>query len=151
MAILLLLSLTAVCVWTDLSDRKIYNNVLLPVLAAAFLLHGLQAGLSGFGYSFLGLFTGLGLLIIPYLLGGMGAGDVKLLGVIGALMGPAFVFDAFLYTALTGGLIALVIVSIRGRLFRAGWNGDRWLKAFPYGVPIAIGTLLALMTGGGTG
>ncbi|MBW2186737.1 MAG: prepilin peptidase [Deltaproteobacteria bacterium] len=48
-----------------------------------------MAGFSGFTTSVAGLVTGLLLLIIPYLMGGMGAGDVKALAALGALLGPS--------------------------------------------------------------
>jgi prepilin peptidase CpaA len=48
------------------------------------------------------------LLVIPFALGGIGAGDVKLLGIIGALKGPDFVFIAFLAAAITGGIMSVV-------------------------------------------
>ena len=68
------------------------------------------SGFEGFLFSGKGFLVGLGLLMIPYLLGGMGAGDVKLMAAIGALMGTSFVFYSFIYTALIGGLIALLLI-----------------------------------------
>ena len=50
------------------------------------------------------------------LLGGMGAGDVKLMAAVGSILGPTDVFTAFLYSALIGGLYALVVLYRHGAL-----------------------------------
>jgi len=54
------------------------------------------------------IFLGMGLFIILYLMGGMGAGDVKLIGAVGSMLGPYMVLTAVLCTALIGGICALV-------------------------------------------
>ncbi|MFC4737259.1 prepilin peptidase [Bacillus daqingensis] len=143
-----LITMIVICVITDWRKRKIYNAVLAPALGAAFILHGAEAGAAGVGYSFLGLLAGMGLLLIPYLMKGIGAGDVKMLGVIGALMGPGFVFSAFLYTALIGGVIAAAVILIRYRRVRRGQDITAY-RAIPYGIPIALGAACALVIGGG--
>jgi len=63
-----------------------------------------------------GLALGLVLMLPGHLVGATGAGDVKLLGAIGTLLGPAGVLSAFLYTALAGGLLAVVVAVRRRRL-----------------------------------
>ncbi len=67
----------------------------------------------------MGLGLGFGLLIIPYLLSGMGAGDVKALAALGAWLGPWQTFLLFFYMAVAGGLISLATL---------GWNGQLWTK-----------------------
>ena len=110
---------------------------------------------------------GFGLLLIPYMLGGMGAGDVKLMGAIGALMGTSFVLNAFVYIALIGGLISLFIISrhmgivnfLKALIFSLIINKkdlgsiliDNKKKSklsFPYGVAIVLGTFFQLLWGG---
>jgi prepilin peptidase CpaA len=122
------------------------------------------SGYEGFLYSGKGFLVGLGLLLIPYLLGGMGAGDVKLMAAIGALMGTGFVFYSFIYTALIGGIIALLLIfKTRGfkitlksaffnlLLFRSNLGSMVLAKdkqssiSFPYGVAITLGTLCTLL------
>jgi prepilin peptidase CpaA len=155
---LLLIIVLLICLITDLKSRKIYNNVLFPTLVLAFVGNFMISGWSGLSASFLGFLLGLAILLIPFLLGGMGAGDVKLLAVIGALKGSAFVFSAAIYMALVGGIIALVIILIKkGRA--KGFFYHIWAKkhgidlpyeksalsaTFPYGVAIVVGALLAL-------
>lgn len=158
---ILLVTVIIICVITDIKNRKIYNKVIYPALLAGFLLHFVFNGLSGIGYSFLGFLVGIALLFIPYALGGMGAGDVKLLGLIGALKGSLFVFQTFLYTAIFGGIIALVIVLMRNGMLQTMVNNiftslrlqyrfsGNSIHTFPYGVPIAAGVLLALVMSGG--
>jgi len=57
-----------------------------------------------------GLGLGFSLLIVFYVYGGMGAGDVKLLAAVGAVVGPLNVFVGFLFASLLGGLYALAMM-----------------------------------------
>lgn len=153
---ILLIVLLIICVITDLKERKIYNAVLFPFLLAAFILHAFIGGLQGVTDVFLGTAVGLGILLIPYLLGGMGAGDVKLLAVIGGIKGIGFVLIASIYMALAGGIIAIFVL-----LFRTGFltrilyffqglrHGIRLSlfedkTTFPYGVAIAAGAVFQI-------
>ncbi|MCL6560136.1 MAG: prepilin peptidase [Firmicutes bacterium] len=103
---LILFIVLIICLYTDLTARKIYNFILLPAFLFAFIFHLAAGGLSQGLWSLQGLALGIALLFIPFLTGGIGAGDVKLLGTIGALMGPDFVLTAFLAGAIAGGVIA---------------------------------------------
>jgi prepilin peptidase CpaA len=147
------------CLITDLKRRKIFNFVTLPMILFGLIYHTYEGGFDGLLFSFKGLLVGVGLLLIPFILRGIGAGDVKLLGTIGALKGSFFVFYAFLYTALIGGVIALFILlykkKLKGSLKRFGFafimaRGNTGSKnlidrsdlapSFPYGVAIVLGT-----------
>lgn len=164
----ILLVTVIICLVTDLREQKIYNKVLLPALVLGLTANMLGQGLPGLTASILGLLAGMGLLLIPFMMGGIGAGDVKLLGVIGLLKGPAFVFQAFLMTALAGGIIALVLLAHRkamGETFRRLGTALTSLLlmiprgavletlqhpraiAFPYGIAISAGTFLAYFMG----
>ncbi len=61
---------------------------------------------------------GISLLFVPYLLGAMGAGDAKLMGVVGGVLGVKGVFYAFLFSAMVGGIYAVVLTLIYRRYFR---------------------------------
>jgi prepilin peptidase CpaA len=158
---LLLVTVLAVCVVTDVRSRRIYNSIIFPTLLTAFVLHVWEAGWSGLGFAAGGFAVGLGLLLVPYLMGGIGAGDVKLLALVGALKGASFVMAAALSMALCGGIMALFILMLR----RDSWAWVRWMVTFiyslrhgvllsakgesaglkttyPYGVAIASGTVL---------
>lgn len=152
-----------ICVITDIRNRKILNVVTLPAVVIGIVYHSWMSGWNGFLFSGTGFLVGLALLLIPYLLGGMGAGDVKLMAAIGALTGAYFVFYAFFYTAIAGGIIAVLLLLYRQKLLYtlkqivwniwilSNWkmsNGDPALVSFPYGVAIALGTLVAGVWGG---
>jgi prepilin peptidase CpaA len=124
------------------------------------LCHGWQ----GLQSSLLGLFAGLGLLFLFYVAGGMGAGDVKMLGAAGTFLGPRLVFFAFIWMAVAGGILAIFlmvwkkagrrtlgnlkdlilswILRIPPREANLTLQNPSLIK-LPYGVPIAIGAILA--------
>ena len=106
-----------VAVVTDLRTQKIPNLLTFPAAALALIYHTVMNGFSGFLFSAQGLALGIGLLIIPYLLGGMGAGDAKLMGVVGGVLGARSVFYAFLFSALVGGIYAVILTLIYRRQF----------------------------------
>ena len=105
--------------WTDWRKRKIYNKLLGPAFIFAISLQAAQHGWSGVRFSLIGSLAGIFLLIIPYLMGGIGAGDVKLLGVIGAFGGAHFVVTGCLYGAVLGGFVSVVILIRRHALTAA--------------------------------
>jgi prepilin peptidase CpaA len=150
---------------TDLKSRKILNIVTYPAIAFGLIYHTVSFGWDGFLFSSKGLLVGFILLLIPFLLGGMGAGDVKLLAAIGSLKGVIFVFHCFVYTAIIGGVISLVILAYKKRLgtlirqffltyLLRGNAGSLNIKekkeqlTFPYGVAIVLGAYLASYWGG---
>lgn len=75
-----LLILLITCLYTDLTRRKIYNLALLPVLVIALVYHSASGGLPQGWWSLKGLALGTALLIVPFSMGGIGAGDVKFTG-----------------------------------------------------------------------
>jgi prepilin peptidase CpaA len=122
------------------------------------------AGWDGLWFSLLGTAVGLALLLPVYAIGGMGAGDVKLLAGVGAWMWPSVTFFAFAVSAVVGGVIAVGMI-----VWTRSWDKHRdqfWLilneiatvkdpeklseiaaerkpRMFllPYGIPIAIGSI----------
>jgi prepilin peptidase CpaA len=101
----------------------------------------------------MGLCLGFGLLIIPYLLEGMGAGDVKALAALGAWLGPWQTLLLFFYMAMAGGIISLAVLCWKGMLWtkiRQGWVAlANWLLRRPFGgEPVsAAGKTLDLTSG----
>ena len=93
--ILFLLSILSISAIIDFRAQKIPNLITLPAVIIALLYHFFTNGIDGLTFSALGLAAGIGLLIIPYMLGGMGAGDAKLMGAVGAILGTKSVFTAF--------------------------------------------------------
>jgi len=118
----------------DLSRRKIPNFLCGFGLAAALLWRCLETGLRGLAIGLAGALVGFGMLLIFYLMGGMGAGDVKLMASFGAILGPGGTAIAGLLAAILGGLAAV------GWLV---WN--RRARAIPYGPAIVLGSWLALL------
>lgn len=104
---LILSTLLVLSVYLDLTQKKIPNYLTLPVMGWGLLSYVIIDGFSGFTFSLYGFLLGLGIFIIPYLAGGMGGGDVKLMAAIGALMGAEFIFSTAILTALCGGAIAV--------------------------------------------
>lgn len=104
----LMLLVLAVAVYTDLSTRRIPNVLTLSAAAMGLVAHLLWQGLDGLGLAALGWLAGVGLLLVPFLLRGIGAGDLKLVAALGALQGPQFALLACLYGAIAGGLLAVV-------------------------------------------
>ncbi len=150
---------------TDIRTRRIPNQLTLPMMVLGLVLNTLGSGSGGFLSSLGGMAVGFALLFPVYLLGGMGAGDVKLLSAVGALLGARQVFNSFIWSALAGGLMALIYMVVNRafsqtfrnlRLLIQGWilGVDRSeanltirnqsLIKLPYGVAIAVGTTLAV-------
>lgn len=158
-ALALTISIAAI---TDFREHRIYNKLLGPAFVIAIVLHTYFNGWIGLRESLLGAFIGFLILLIPYFLGGIGAGDVKLLAVIGAFGGVHFVITSFLYGAIVGGIISIGLLVRRGDLRAALYRFllfyplrikiDKQNKQvyeaqnekFPYGIAIAFGTLLAM-------
>jgi len=143
---ILLMTILAICVATDLKSRKIYNKIIFPGLGIAFISHLLLGGLQNLFASLTGFLIGFGILLIPYFMGGMGAGDVKLLALIGALKGSSFVLYTGIYMAITGGIIALILL-LKGKKL---WF---FIKSIPYilcgaryGVKISLSEEESLLT-----
>jgi|SRR5579871_1339480 len=109
----------AVC---DLRWRRVPNWISLAGFIAGLSLNVVLAGLAGARSALMG--AGLALLIyLPlYLLRGVGAGDVKLMAALGAILGPGNWITVFVLTAITGGAVAVVLIVWRGRLGRTLGN-----------------------------
>lgn len=151
-----------ISLYTDLKERKIFNSVTLTAAAAGLLYNCAANGLTGARFALSGFLAGMGLLLIPFLVGGIGAGDVKLMAAVGTIKGPAFVVNAGLSSAIAGGVLALVLLAYRGVLAEVLKNsvwglvtlkgsyfsgGSMTGGTFPYGVAIFAGTIFTLITG----
>ena len=152
---------------------KVPNKLTFPLvftgwalgLANNFGLGACEDGVSaGIGSALVGTLVGLGLMLPIYIIGGMGAGDVKLLAGVGAWVWGTVTLYAFCASAVIGGLIAVAMV-----LYRKAWEKHRdqfWMiwnemvtirdaeqlsviaaerkssmLLLPYGIPIALGTI----------
>jgi prepilin peptidase CpaA len=111
-----LVVLAFLCLVFDLRERRIPNVITLPGAALGLVLNGYLFGSAGLLNSLKGFALGIGILFIPFVLGAMGGGDVKMLGMIGALKGTSFVLGTMLYGAVAGGILALVLLAKEGEL-----------------------------------
>ncbi|HEV8209658.1 MAG TPA: A24 family peptidase [Vicinamibacterales bacterium] len=100
----------------DLSTRRVPNplTLLLAASGVAFAVFGLSD--LTIAASLVGLALGLVLMLPGHLFGATGAGDVKLFAAIGAVIGPTHIAVAFVYTAIAGGVLALIVAVQRRRL-----------------------------------
>ena len=161
---LVVILILVISIITDLRYRKILNIVTLPAILGGCFYHFYTAGLEGFYFSGQGFLVGLGLLIFPFLMGGIGAGDVKLLAAIGAWKGTFFIFYTGIYAGIIGGLIALLIIlkrrefvfTLKRMLFSVAFlksaKGYLVIKddvhgsfSIPYAISIALGALLTFL------
>ena len=148
----------------DLVTRRIPNGVVAVTAAVGVLAAAGGASDISVGSSLLGLGVGMVLMLPGYLFGATGAGDVKLFGAVGAVMGVERIVWAFAYTAIAGGVFAVVWALHRGRLTltlrrmldalgRPGRARATIVSAgahnrFPYGPAIAVGSVLAVLLRG---
>lgn len=113
--ILIILLLTAA--FFDMKEKRIPNFLTFPVMLAGLILNIITNGLSGIIFSFYGFLIGLVIFFIPFILGGMGAGDVKLMAAIGVLMGWKFTLLSSLFTAIAGIAVMFVYLICKKKLF----------------------------------
>jgi prepilin peptidase CpaA len=147
----------------DLKSRKIPNYLTFGGALAGLGFQLGMHGLPGLWDGLAGLGLGFFLLLIPYLLGGMGAGDVKASAALGAWLGLHKAFALFVYMGISGGLILLVVWLWQGRLLtglKLGWHfilnwmlcrpfdskpprpADLKTTSIPYGAAMALGMIL---------
>ena len=158
-------SLAAVaCAW-DVRTARIPNWLTFGAAAAGMVFHLATGGSGSAGHAVAGWGLGLLLFLGTFLLGGMGAGDVKLVAALGAWLGPTQVFWLSVYTYIAGGVLALVVSLATGYLGQASRNlwlllthwrvcGVRPLPELTleragsprlaFGVPILAGTVVAI-------
>ena len=149
----------------DVRTRRIPNALTFSAAFAGLLFHVMQSGPAGAQLAAGGWVVGL-LLLLPYFaLGGMGAGDVKLVAALGAWLGPSHAFWLAIYAGIAGGVIGLAVALSKGYLRTALANISRmfsyWstagLKAVPgltlesstsprvaFAIPILVGTMVTL-------
>ena len=154
----------AACV-SDIRSRRIPNLLTFGAAVAAILFHGLTGGVQGLGHAALGWVVGAALFFPLFALGGMGAGDVKLMAAVGAWLGPAPAAWTALYAAIAGGAMAIGVALFRGYLRTAFRNIGHllwswWLAGvrpvpeltldasrgprLAYALPITVGTMVTL-------
>lgn len=101
----------------DIRSFKVHNRLTVPLAASGLLFHTVQSGAGGFAFSLVGLLVGFASLIVFYAMGGIGAGDVKLMSGVGAWLGLWMTLDVIIIAGLACGIYSLVVIIASG-----GWR-----------------------------
>ncbi len=155
---------------SDLRTRRLPNWLTVPAFAAGVLMHTVVNGVSGLGFALLGFATGFGILLVLWLIGGGGGGDVKLMGALGAWLGVSLTLGVFIVSSVVAA-VATAALLLAGMLSRGYGSVHRRYRAsgsagrskskdpagqdarrlrpkqrglVPYAVPVALGTWLVL-------
>jgi len=163
-----LVSFTLTAALSDLRTRKLPNWLTVSAFAVAVIAHTALNGLSGLGFSLLGFAAGFSVLLVLWLIGGGGGGDVKLMGALGAWLGASLTLQVFLVSAVLIAmfmcLVFLFSLCTRGFTYvgrrylagtfsgtaKLGWDENRrrqqriQCRIMPYAVPVALSTWLVL-------
>jgi prepilin peptidase CpaA len=121
-ALPIVIALTAaiIAAVTDLWKFKVYNALTLPLLVSGLVYHGyFRADLAN---SLVGILFGFAALIALYVIGGMGAGDVKLMAALGAWLGMPLTFYVFIASSLAAGVYAVALMVVTGKVAETMFN-----------------------------
>lgn len=124
----------------DVRYRRIPNWLTLAGLLLGFAINfGIGPPEGGVVFALEGFAVGFGVYMFLYVLRAMGAGDVKLMGAVGALVGWERWFGIFLVTAIVGGVMAMALVLVRGRLKKTLFNVGFIFSEIRHGRPAYVG------------
>lgn len=114
----LLISLLTIATWHDVRSHRIPNMVIMTGWVTGLVLSLWLNGTTGIISAIEGSAVGLVALLPLYLIRTLGAGDVKLMAVVGVFLGPTDILMAVLGTFLAGGVMALAVAAYTGMLAR---------------------------------
>jgi prepilin peptidase CpaA len=165
----LALILVWLAAWIDLRTRRIPNLITIPGALLGLAVSPFAGGLDGLQTALAGLAVGMAVMLPGYWLRSTGAGDVKLMGAVGALVGPWLVAVTFVVAALTGAAIGVAYATAAwwtkgagspfrryGRMLRFLLRTGRFSylppgpdemlgQRFAFALPIAVGTSVAVL------
>jgi prepilin peptidase CpaA len=144
---------------------KVPNWLTFPFVFSGWIISTVSFGWEGLAWSLVGTAVGIACLYPLYSIGGMGAGDVKLLAGVGAWVGGTITFYSFCVTAIVGGVLSVLMVVVSGewkkhyyqmlgiwneiitvrdpdKLSEIAAERKSRMRLLPYGIPIAIGTIM---------
>lgn len=157
--------------YIDGKQLKVPNWLTYPMFFAGLIYGAVTGGWAGFGESLIGAAVGLACLLPLYAVGGMGAGDVKLMAGMGAFVGATVTFYAFVVTVVVGAVMALAMALWAGKfqhhlgqffMIWFEWTTIRdprqlaaiaaerkpTMRLLPYGIPICIGSIMYFVYAG---
>jgi prepilin peptidase CpaA len=132
----------------DIRSRRVPNALTFGAAGTAMLFHVLDGQSNGFFQSIEGWLVGAAIFFIPFALGGLGGGDVKLLAALGAWVGPVDAIWIALYAGVAGGVLALAVAASTGYLRQALAN--IWLL-FSHWRAVGVRPLPEISLDGGAG
>lgn len=162
LVVTILTAATALAAVIDLRTRRIPNALTGSLAVVGLGLAAAQLGTVGIGGALIGFLLGFAFMLPANVFGATGAGDVKLFAAAGALLGPATTVRAFLFTAIAGGVLALVValrrrrlahtIGMTARLVAGGRSAVPAIESpdadnrFAYAPAIAIGVVMAALS-----
>jgi len=153
-----------VAAYIDGKQLRVPNWLTYPMVLSGLVFNAWSAGWGGLGDGLIGMVVGLACLLPLYSVGGMGAGDVKLMAGIGAWLGATITFYAFCVSTVVGAVMAVLMVLYRKaavkhyaqlltilnewmtirnpkELSRLAAERKPTMYLLPYGIPICIGSI----------
>lgn len=100
----------------DLRLRRVPNWLTLGIATLGIVMAGFRLGAVSMAAALVGFALGFTLMLPGHFIGATGGGDVKLLAALGTILGPFGILTAFLYAAVAGGVLALVVAMRRRSL-----------------------------------
>ena len=160
-----------VAAYIDGKELRVPNKITIPMIIAGWVWSSVSYGMAGDGWyyglmwSLAGTAVGLATLLPAYSIGGMGAGDVKMMAAIGAWVHCGITWNAFCVSAVVGAILAIIMVLSSGefkkhyyqffaiideiktvkdpeKLAQLATERKTTMRLLPYGIPLAIGTVL---------
>ena len=153
-----------VAAWIDGKELRVPNWITFPMVISGLIYTTAVGGWGGLGFGLWGMTVGLLTLLPLYAVGGMGAGDVKLMAGIGAWLGATVTWYAFCVSVVVGAIMAVIMVLWRGswekhynnflmiisefitikkpeELYKIAAERKPQMLLLPYGIPICIGSI----------
>ena len=163
MKLILLAPLAIFVIYYDVKYRRIPNVLVLATLVAGISVNTVFTGFPGMLSSLEGFALAFFPMLLMHIFGAMGAGDVKLFGAVGAVLGVTLVPLAFVVVVMLGAVLAIYTMLRAGTVFSTlhgvlrifvgilpGWEMPRFAMSrdrrhtIPYGVAIMLGSLIAV-------
>jgi prepilin peptidase CpaA len=160
-----------IAAYIDGKELRVPNKITFPMIISGWIYSAIFYGMDGQGWyiglmwSLAGTAVGIATLLPAYAVGGMGAGDVKMMAAIGAWVHCTITFYAFCVSAIVGAILAVIMVIAAGEgrkhfnqfffilneittiqnpetLAEIATERKSSMRLLPYGIPLAIGTVL---------